>query len=237
MKMLFERLMTDESAILDLIKSSISNHNHMLLTYLNQHCFNVYSTNQEYRDLIEHKFIVYAADTGINFANRLLFKKKYKQFNGTDLNKTIIKSLQINGIKFFIIGGNFNEEFVTSHFKSTEKLVDYHNGFFEDSELPSIAKKINDHQPTVVLLGMGVPKQEIIADKISGLVDASLFICVGNFFEFYFGTVKRVPIMYRNTGLEWIFRFYQEPKRLWKRYIVGIPLFTLRILKYKLSKQ
>ena len=235
--MLFERLITDESAILDLIKSSISNHNHILLTYLNQHCFNFYSTNHQYKNLLDNKFIVYADGVGINLSSRILFKKKYKQFNATDLNERILKILVHKKIKFFILGGNFAEDDIISHFNADENFVGYHLGYFSHLELEKIAIKISNLKTDVVIIGMGVPKQEIIAEKLSELVDASLFLCVGNFFEFYFGTVKRIPNCLRNKGIEWIYRLFQEPKRLWKRYIIGIPLFTLRILKYKLSKQ
>ena len=57
----------------------------------------------------------------------------------------------------------------------------------------------------------------------------------GNFFEFYLGTIKRIPKIYRNIGIEWIYRFFQEPKRLWKRYFIGIPLFIFGVIKLKLS--
>lgn len=234
---IFENLLIHDYDVINLVYSSLKDSKKTFLTYLNQHSFNIYQTNKMYRNLLENKFSVYAADTGINLANRWLFNKKYKQINGTDLNKGIIENFMKNRTKFFILGGNFNEEFVTSYFKSTEKLVGYYNGYFEDSELWLIAKKVNDHQSKAVLIGMGVPKQEIIADKLSRLVDANLFLCVGNFFEFYFGTVKRVSPKFRNTGLEWIYRLFQEPKRLWKRYIIGIPLFIFRIIRFRFSSK
>ena len=231
--MLFERLITDESAVLDLIKSNFSIHNRILLTYLNQHCFNFYSTNHEYKNLIDNKFIVYADGVGINLSCRMLFKKKYKQFNATDLNERILKILIDKKIKFFILGGDFDGDDVISHFNADEKYFGYHSGYFSNLELEKIAIKISNLKTDVVIIGMGVPKQEIIAEKLSELVNASLFLCVGNFFEFYFGTVKRIPNRFRDIGIEWIYRLFQEPKRLWKRYLIGIPLFTLRILKYK----
>jgi len=235
--MLFEKVITNELIVLDLIKSSLGKHNSILLTYLNQHCFNIYSTNQEYRNLIDKKFIVYADGLGINLASRILFKKRYKQFNATDLNQRIIKILIDKKIKFFIIGGDFNGDNVRSHFNSNDNSVGYHSGYFSDLELEKIAIKISNLKTDVVIIGMGVPKQEIIAEKLYQLADASLFLCVGNFFEFYFGTKKRIPAIFRNKGIEWIYRLFQEPKRLWKRYIIGIPLFIFRVIKFKFSKK
>jgi exopolysaccharide biosynthesis WecB/TagA/CpsF family protein len=233
--MIFQKTITDDKIVIDLIKSCITHKQPTMITYLNQHSFNVYSTNQEYRNLMEDQFVVYAADAGINFAIRWLFRKKYKQFNGTDLNKRIIEILLMNHVKFFILGGDFSEALVKSKFRNQDGFVGYNSGFFPEDDLDKISKKIQAFKLDVVFIGMGVPKQEIIANKLSELVDASLFICVGNFFEFYFGTMKRIPEKYRDKGIEWIYRLFHEPKRLWKRYIIGIPLFIFRVIKYKSS--
>lgn len=233
--MLFERLITSESEVLDMIKTSLSNHDQILLTYINQHSFNVYFSNEVYRNVIDQKFIIYAADSGINFANRFLFGIKYKPFNASDLNERIIQILLATEVKFFILGGNFKVDDLKKHFNSNHNFVGYHSGYFSDSDLGKISDEIASLKPAVVFIGMGVPKQEIIAARICAMVDASLFICVGNFFEFYFGTVRRIPVRFRDKGIEWIYRLFQEPKRLWKRYLIGIPLFILRIIRFKLT--
>lgn len=234
--MLFKEIITEESIVLDLINSCISKHNRLLLTYINQHCFNIYSTNQNYKDLIDNKFTIYADGIGMNLINRILFNRRYKQFNATDLNEKIFNRLIETKIRFYILGGNFEEKKIKDKFNSNENYVGYSSGFFTETEFERISNTINNLKPEVIIVGMGVPKQEIITEKLSQIIDASLFLCVGNFFEFYFGTMKRIPNRFRDKGIEWIYRIFEEPKRLWKRYILGIPLFILRVLKYKLSK-
>ena len=81
---------------------------------------------------------------------------------------------------------------------------------------------------------MGAPKQELFTYKLSKSTNTNVYLCVGNFFEFYLGTVKRIPKKFRNNGLEWFYRLFHEPKRLWKRYFIGIPLFIFRVIKFKL---
>jgi len=98
-----------------------------------------------------------------------------------------------------------------------------------------LIRKINESCADVILIGMGVPKQELLAYELSEKVKVDLIICVGNFFEFYFDTKKRAPELLRNSGFEWVFRILIEPKRLWKRYLIGIPLFLYRIYKMKLK--
>lgn len=234
---IFDTLIVTENEILSLVDSHLNNHRKLLLTYLNQHCFNIYCSNKKYKNLLDNKFLVYADGAGIKFALRFIMRKNYIRFNATDLNEKIMEILLKRNIKFFILGGNFNQKELVTKFNDVKSFVGYNNGFFLESEFDNITEKIKLANPDVVIIGMGVPKQEIIVEKLSRSINASLFLCVGNFFEFYFGTVKRIPARFRNTGIEWIYRLFQEPKRLWKRYIIGIPLFILRVLKYKLFKQ
>jgi len=232
---MFNKLLTNESVILDLIKANIKRNNRLLVTYLNQNCFNVYSHNIFYKNLLDNNFKIYVDGIGISLALRILFGKPYKHFNATDLNEKILDILIKQKIKFFIIGGNFSKDELNKKFGLIDCFVGYNSGYFLENEFYEIAKKISLLEPDVIVLGMGVPRQEIIAEKLSQTIGASIFLCVGNYLEFYLGTVKRIPHRYRNKGLEWIYRLFQEPKRLWKRYFIGIPLFIFRVIKFKLS--
>jgi exopolysaccharide biosynthesis WecB/TagA/CpsF family protein len=82
---------------------------------------------------------------------------------------------------------------------------------------------------------MGVPKQELFAEQLIRTSNERVIICVGNFLEFYFGTKKRAPYFLQKIGFEWMFRLLSEPKRLWRRYLLGIPLFIYRVIKIKLG--
>ncbi len=235
MNSILGKLLTSSQEIMELLKNSINQKEKLLVTYFNQHCFNIYTTNKEYQYLLDNRFVVYADGFGINLASRFLFSRKYKLFNATDLNDEIISYLIKSKIRFYIVGGNFSDDIIKSKLKSVESFVGYSNGFFIESDLNAIAEKIKLSKANVIIFGMGVPKQEIISERLSKSINASLFLCVGNFLEFYFGTVKRVPYKYRNKGVEWLFRVFQEPKHLWNRYFIGIPLFIFRVIKFKFS--
>lgn len=231
--MLFKSIITEPQILLDLINSNISCDTPLLVTYINQHSFNVYCSNLEYKNLIDNSFKIYADGIGMNLTSRFLFNNKYNQFNATDLNERILNHLIEKNIKFFILGGSFDQEQLNKKFYSLKNFVGYQNGFFSDFNFMEITKSIEDSKAEVVIIGMGVPMQEIVAKQLSQSIDASIFLCVGNFFEFYLGTIKRIPLKYRDKGFEWLFRIIQEPKRLWKRYFIGIPLFIFRVIKFK----
>jgi exopolysaccharide biosynthesis WecB/TagA/CpsF family protein len=69
------------------------------------------------------------------------------------------------------------------------------------------------------------------------MLGGKVIICVGNFFEYYFGTKSRAPVVFRKAGFEWAFRMASEPGRLWSRYLIGIPKFIYRAFRIKLSSK
>jgi N-acetylglucosaminyldiphosphoundecaprenol N-acetyl-beta-D-mannosaminyltransferase len=232
--MIFNKLLTDSEQILQIVSSSIREHQSLLLTYFNQHCFNIYNKNSYYRDLIDKKFTVYQADLGMYFALKLFIKNPLRRIIGTELNNIIINELSDKKIPIAIVGGNYLDNIIVD--KTKEKritVIKYINGYFNESKALEIIKELKESNAKVYFIGMGVPKQELFAEQLSKSIPGKVIICVGNFFEFYFGTKKRAPFFIKKIGLEWMFRLLSEPKRLWKRYILGIPYFFYRIMKYK----
>jgi N-acetylglucosaminyldiphosphoundecaprenol N-acetyl-beta-D-mannosaminyltransferase len=88
---------------------------------------------------------------------------------------------------------------------------------------------VRQSRPDFFWVGIGMPKQEhFMAEYMSILPEAKIFIGVGAAFDFFSGRVRQAPRWMMRLGLEWLFRLTQEPKRLWKRYFINNPLFVLR---------
>lgn len=92
--------------------------------------------------------------------------------------------------------------------------------------------KINASGANIVLVGRGCPRQEVWVANHLGKVHASM-MAVGAAFDFHAGTLKQAPRWMQNAGLEWLFRFSQEPRRLWKRYLVTNSVFIYLFFKHK----
>jgi N-acetylglucosaminyldiphosphoundecaprenol N-acetyl-beta-D-mannosaminyltransferase len=99
-----------------------------------------------------------------------------------------------------------------------------------DSELKEIAKKINFTNPDIVWIGIPCPKQEILSLRLQPLLNCSAILPVGAAFDFLSGNKPRAPRWMQKAGLEWFFRLMTEPKRLWKRYLFGIPQFLWKLI-------
>jgi N-acetylglucosaminyldiphosphoundecaprenol N-acetyl-beta-D-mannosaminyltransferase len=108
---------------------------------------------------------------------------------------------------------------------------------FSDEDNAAMIAAINTVQPDVLFVGMTAPKQEkwawkMINDKRLVINDCHV-CCIGAVFDFYAGTVNRAPQWMINLGLEWLYRLVKEPKRMWRRYLIGNVKFIGYVLREK----
>ena len=107
---------------------------------------------------------------------------------------------------------------------------------FSEADNQSIIEAINQANPDLLWIGMTAPKQEKWA---YGHWDELNIHChvgtIGAVFDFFAGTAKRAPQWWQDHSLEWLYRLVTEPKRMWRRYVIGNPLFLWNILKEKMS--
>jgi N-acetylglucosaminyldiphosphoundecaprenol N-acetyl-beta-D-mannosaminyltransferase len=92
-----------------------------------------------------------------------------------------------------------------------------------------VIEKINASGADVVWVGLGAPKQDWWVANHRSLLDAPVLIAVGAAFDFHSGRVAQAPPWMQRNGLEWLFRLYQDPRRLWKRYILDNSQFVIRL--------
>jgi exopolysaccharide biosynthesis WecB/TagA/CpsF family protein len=111
------------------------------------------------------------------------------------------------------------------------------NGFFTAAEEPGIIQQIRDAGTDVLVVGMGNPKQEKWLKQHLASSGAKIGVGVGAFLDFSAGVFPRAPMWIQKIKLEWLYRMSREPKRLWKRYLLGGPLFLARVALSKLGKK
>jgi N-acetylglucosaminyldiphosphoundecaprenol N-acetyl-beta-D-mannosaminyltransferase len=97
---------------------------------------------------------------------------------------------------------------------------------YTDKEVQDLAASITDSGADVVWIGIGAPKQEVLAHRLRRLGAAPMIACIGATFDFVAGAKTRAPAWMRALGLEWLFRLIQEPRRLWRRYLIGNARFV-----------
>jgi len=96
-----------------------------------------------------------------------------------------------------------------------------------DAELDEDAARFDAARTDIAWVGLGTPRQERRAAALAPRTQAKVLVTVGAAFDFHTGRVRQAPPLLQKSGLEWAFRLWQEPGRLWRRYLVNVPLFAI----------
>ncbi len=94
--------------------------------------------------------------------------------------------------------------------------------------------QVRDSGADLLLVALGAPRQDLWIKKNIASTGARVAMGVGGLFDFYSGRIPRAPLWMREIGMEWFYRFTQEPGRLWKRYFVGNAVFLYRVIKERI---
>ena len=206
--------------------------------FLNAHCFNIAKKNKKYLEAINRSDLLLNDGIGVRLASILNGVSLLENLNGTDLIPRIIGLAEEEGVKVFLLGG---KEHVPP--KAAGKLAEsypgliisgYRSGYFTKNEEMEVVNQINRSGAGLLILGMGVPKQELWADENKSLLKhVRLIVAGGAILDFISGEISRAPLWIRKINMEWAYRLCLEPKRMWKRYITGNFLFLYHILRIR----
>lgn len=198
-------------------------------------------TDEELRRSVNESHIVNADGQAVVWASKFLGKPLKERVAGIDLMEALVEMANKNKNKIFLFGAR--EEVVKtvadkySRIYSPEIIAGYRNGYFSVSEEEKIARQIANSGTQMLFVAISSPiKENFLYRHRETLKNVNLIMGVGGSFDVVSGKTKRAPIWMQNAGLEWFYRFLQEPKRMWKRYLVGNSKFIYLVMKEKFSK-
>lgn len=204
-----------------------------VLGFVNAHAMNLVSGNDEYYRALSAADVLLRDGSGMAILFRRQGIEPGLNMNGTDLIPKLLSAFKGRRVAFW-----GTEEPWLGHAVQHSKqrfavdVVSAHHGF---DPLQSYLDLARQTRPELVVLGMGMPKQEALAALLAGSGEPCLVVCGGAILDFMGGKVSRAPQWMRRLGCEWVFRMLSEPKRLFTRYVVGNPLFLLRTFFSKSS--
>lgn len=202
----------------------------LVLAFVNSHAMNCAAVSRQFFDAIMSADLVLRDGIGMQILLGLLNQAPGLNLNGTDLIPKILRRYAGRPIALFgtqepYLGGARTK--VLSQLAPGSPCVTAH-GFLDTASYVRLAAA---HRPALIVLGMGMPRQEEVAAVLrAALGFPCLIVCGGAIIDFLGGKTPRAPRWMRRTGLEWAFRLALEPKRLFRRYVVGNPLFIARAL-------
>jgi N-acetylglucosaminyldiphosphoundecaprenol N-acetyl-beta-D-mannosaminyltransferase len=209
--------------------------------FVNPDCLNKAFDDVHYYNILSNNNIVFPDGIGIALAGKILKTPLLENLNGTDMLPHLCELASSKGYNIFLLGASpgVAEAMKVRLVQKYQylRICGTRDGFFNwDSEALGVIDTINNLNTHILLVAFGAPLQELFIHKYSNFINAPIQMGVGGLFDFYSDRIPRAPLWMRQIGLEWVFRLLMEPKRMWRRYILGNPLFLFRVFRWKMMK-
>lgn len=232
-------LNTPQNAVLS--KMGLLNVNDTKVVHLlNTYNLALANSNQEYYRLLAKSEYNFVDGKLLQVTLSKVFRVRISQVRGIDLMKSILFASP-NGLNhLFICPNDLNSDCLKEKIAEIYPLLESEfivPPFLNDIETltKEISNKIGTRKFDYIWVGIGTPKQDFLAQELSNFTDGAYIICIGAALDFLAGTKKEAPRFFQNMGLEWLFRFIQEPRRLFKRYFIKSWGFFLIIIRGKIE--
>lgn len=197
-----------------------------VLAFVNAHAMNLATRNAEFGQALTMADVLLRDGSGMAILLRQLGLEPGLNMNGTDFIPKLLAAYKGRRVAFW----GTREPHLGQAVRSSVECfgiqpVSVCDGF---AELDNYLRLARETQPELIVLGMGMPKQEALAAALAASGQPCVVVCGGAILDFLGGKVERAPQWLRRLGGEWVFRLAREPRRLFMRYVVGNPLFLVR---------
>lgn len=193
------------------------------------------------RQSVNESDLINADGQAVVWASKILGKPLKERVAGIDLMVKLVELSHVKQYKIFFFGAK--EDVVKtvvnrySNAYSSDIIAGYRNGYFKKEEEQDIARAIAESGANILFVAISSPtKENFLYENKELLKKVNFVMGVGGSFDVVSGKVKRAPVWMQDAGLEWFYRFAQEPKRMWKRYLVGNSKFIALVIKEKFRK-
>ncbi|TYC15662.1 WecB/TagA/CpsF family glycosyltransferase [Bizionia gelidisalsuginis] len=190
------------------------------------------------RQSVNESDLINADGQAVVWASKILGKPLKERVAGIDLMVNLVALAHQKKYKVFFFGAKeaVVKAVVDNYSKtySPDIIAGYRNGYFKKEEEQDIAREIANSGANMLFVAISSPtKENFLYDNKALLKNVNFIMGVGGSFDVVSGKVKRAPEWMQNSGLEWFYRFSQEPQRMWKRYLVGNSKFIGLVLNEK----
>ena len=206
---------------------------------VNIHAMNLAYSRPEFKVMLNNCEMVFVDGFGVKLGAKLANKPISQRLTPMDWIDDLFALCVKHDWKIFLLG-DVEEALLEFEAKLKEKhpqciLAGYHHGFFdrEGEENSEVVNLINQSGAEVLLVGMSMPIQEEWVWNNKDKLNPNIRITTGAMHRVYTGNISRAPKWVTDNGFEWLYRFFMEPKKTWRRYILGNPLFIWRVLRQK----
>lgn len=221
--------------VIDECTKALKNRQRLLIGVLNAAKVVNLRSNELLKDSLIDCDLLLADGQSVVWASRLLRRPLRERVAGIDLFEELLGLADSDGHSVYLLGARPEvlERLVDTLRSRYPNLViaGARDGYFTDEEAAEIAASIRDSQADMLFLGMVTPKKEIFLATHGEALGVPILHGVGGSFDVIAGVTRRAPVAWQRLGLEWAYRFIQEPGRLWRRYLRTNTLFVALTLR------
>ena len=225
------------------ILSIVREGGHALTLHVNIYGLNLCYRDSELRAFFNAAPVVFCDGAGVVLGARILGRHLPKRITYADWAWELMDFAERENLSLFFLGARPGvARKAAARLKGRYpnlKIAGIHHGYFDGTvggpENEAVLRKINATRPDILLVGFGMPLQERWLMHNWDRIDARVALTGGAVFDYVSEELKRGPRILTDNGFEWLARLLIEPKRLWRRYLIGNPLFLLRVLKQRLT--
>lgn len=227
--------------LVDAVVQSARNGRRYTVLYANIHVLNTAYRDPELRAILNAADLVYCDGAGVALGARLLGQRLPGRMTGADWIEPLCAACAAKDISLYFLGSRPGVAARAVEILQTRhpglRVAGAHHGYLADPAVCAEAiAAVNAARPDILLVGMGTPTQEKWIAAHRDALDVPVVWAVGALFDFVAGVQPRGPRWMLDHGLEWLCRLWSDPHRLWRRYVIGNPLFILRVLAQRLGR-
>ena len=210
---------------------------------VNANCLNLIYEDAALRGFFDDADVVFCDGSGVMLAARLLGGRIPERITYADWAWRLAAFAEAEGLSLFLLGARPGvakraaQEFLARH--PCLNITGIGHGHFDHTpgseENEAVLREVNAAGPDILIVGMGMPLQERWLMENRSRLDAGVTLTGGAVFDYVSGGLRRGPRLLTDNGFEWLARLLVEPRRLWRRYLLGNPLFLLRVLRQLLE--
>lgn len=219
---------------INLIENRIQKKKTTIVVLANAHTLNLAYEKSNYKKVLRTGLVL-RDGAGLSWALKRKGVLPLHNFVGTDFVPSFCRLSANKGYRIFLLGSRPGvAEAAAKKLASLAQgliIAGCYHGYFSEDRIDEIITRIKQTESDILLVAMGNPKQEFwIANNMRDL-NVPVCIGVGALFDYLGGRAARAPQWMLNTGMEWVFRLAMEPKRLWRRYLIGNVKFIMRVYR------
>ena len=211
---------------------------------VNANCLNLLYGSPALREFFAAADVVFCDGSGVMLAARLLGKRLPARITYADWAWQLAAFAEAEGLSIFLLGAEPGvarraaQHLLARH--PSLRISGVRHGYFDNTpgspENEAVLREINTTRPDLLLVGLGMSLQERWLMQNRDRLEAGVALTGGAVFDYVSGGLRRGPPLLTDNGFEWLGRLLLEPRRLWRRYLLGNPLFLLRVLRQRLGR-